>query len=295
MKQSSPSRSRQNFLLFVLAVLCILGINIHGQEEHKSVAKDFPWLHTMEVGDWPTTFKTNKQVVRTGKPLRQIEYGLHSLEEDQEENPTVLIGIHGFKARGFEWVYPLLTMDDDSIHTHYFHWDFLDKNSIARTMLLEDLSELIEQRTAPLERIVIVAHSCGGVMVASAIDDLPEDVDFDIHTVASPLNGLGLLTVCRPNLPETLPENITLTQWRTAKEKDSVFWWFPRDPQKITRDYGVTVELPKKYHGIRLGHVRSLSWVAERIFSDDPLNESSSTEQLVESEISESLSPPVSD
>ena len=295
MKKSGLRSSRQRLLWLVVPVLCILGINILGEEEQKPAADIFPWLHTLEVGEWPTTYKTNKQVVRTGTPFRQIEYGLHSLEEDQEGNPTVLIGVHGFKARGFEWVYPLVTMDTDSIHTLYFHWNFLDKNSKARMMLLEDLSELIEQRTAPLERIVIVAHSCGGVMVASAIDDLPEDINFDIHTVASPLNGLGLFTVCRPNLPESLPDNVTLTQWRTAKEKDSVFWWFPRDPQKIIKEYGVTIELPKKYHGIRLGHVRSLSWVAERIFSEDLPNESSSTEQLLESETSESPSLPVSD
>ncbi|MXZ43540.1 MAG: alpha/beta hydrolase [Gammaproteobacteria bacterium] len=295
MKKAGPRRNRNRFLRLFVPVLSILSINLLGEEELESVPEDFPWLHTMEVGEWPTTYKTNEQIVRTGKPLRQIDFGLHSLEEGQEANPTVLIGIHGFKARGFEWVYPLLTMDTDSIHTHYFRWDFLDKNSKARTMLLDDISDLIDERTAPLERIVIVAHSCGGVMVTAAIEDLPEDVNFDIHTVASPLNGLGLFTVCRPDLPESLPDHVTLTQWRTAKEKDSVFWWFPRDPQKVTKDYGVTIELPKKYHGIRLGHVRSLSWVSERIFSDGLLSESSSTEQLVESETSESPSLPVSD
>lgn len=287
MRQSGPHRYRQQFLWLVVASLCILGISGAENEQLDPVDEDFPWLHTMEVGEWPTTFQTNKQVVQTGKPLRQIDFGLHSLEEGQNANPTVLIGIHGFKARGFEWVYPLLTMDDDTIHTHYFHWDFMDENVKARMMLIEDLTELIDDRTAPLERIVIVAHSCGGVMVTAAINDLPKDVNFDIHTVASPLNGLGLFTVCRPKLPDSLPENLSLTQWRTAKGKDSVFWWFPRDPQKITKDYGITVELPQKYHGIRLGHVRSLSWVAERIFDENLLTESSSPEQFVEIETSE--------
>lgn len=295
MKKTGPRRRKQKILWLVVPVLSILSIHAEGEEESKPAIENFPWLHTLEVGEWPTTYKTNDQVVRTGKPFRQIPYGLHSLEEDQEANPTVLIGIHGFKARGFEWVYPLVVMDDDSIHTHYFRWDFLEKNSKARRTLLADLSDVIEQRTAPLERVVIVAHSCGGVMVTAAIDDLPSEVNFDIHTVASPLNGLGLFTVCRPNLPDTLPDNVSLTQWRTAKEKDNVFWWFPTDPQKITRDYGLTFRLPKKYHGIRLGHVRSLSWVAERIFSDDPLNESFSPEQFFGNEISESPSSPASD
>ena len=287
MKLPGPRRSRTLCLWFVVPALLILGIQFHAHEKHDPVGEDFPWLHTLEVGEWPSTFKTNKQVVQTGRPLRQLSVGLHSLEQNQEANPTVLIGIHGFKARGFEWVYPLLVMDDESIHTHFFRWDFLDDNSKARKILLEDLTELIEHRTAPLKRIVIVSHSCGGVMVASAIDELPKDVNFEMHTVASPLNGLGWLSVCRPNLPESLPDNITFTQWRTEKVKDSVFWWFPSDPQKIALDYGVTIQLPKKYHGIRLGHVRSLSWAAERIFAEDPLNESSSHAQIVEIEAPE--------
>lgn len=277
-----------------MLVLCILGIHIQGTEQ-KITDERFPWLHTFNVGDWPTTFKTNKQVVQTGKPLRRIAYGLHSLEEGQESNPTVLIAIHGFKARGYEWVYPLSIMDDDSIHTHYFRWDFLEKNTKARRIFLADLSEVMERRTAPLERIIIVGHSCGGVMVASAIADFPENVQIDVHTVASPLNGLGLFTVCRPKLPKSLPENVSLTQWRTSKVQDSVFWWFPRDPQRISKDFGATIALPKKYHGIRLGHVRSLSWVAERIFEEKPLNENSSPERLVETEDSDSPSTPVSD
>lgn len=287
MRQPRSYRVRQQISRLVLTVLCILGISVSANDKLDSTDDGFPWLHTLDVGDWPTTFKTNKQVVQTGRLLRQIDYGLHSLEKAQNSNPKVLIGVHGFKARGFEWVYPLLTMDDDTIHTHYFRWDFLEENAKARVMFIDDLTKLIDERTAPLEQIVIVAHSCGGVMVTAAINDLPKDVKFDIHTVASPLNGLGLFTVCRPKLPESLPENITLTQWRTAKVKDSVFWWFPRDPQKIKKDYGVTIELPKKYHGIRLGHVRSLSWVAERIFEENSVNENSSPEQFVEIETSE--------
>ena len=296
MKKTGPSKSHLQLLWLVVPILSILSTYIQGEQEPEaSDADDFPWLDTLEVGEWPTTFKSNDEVIRTGKKLSGLPFGLHSLEEDQKANPTVLIGIHGFKARGYEWVYPLSIMDTDSIHTHYFRWDYLEKNSKARKLFLEDLSELIEDRTVPLERVVIVAHSCGGVMVTAAINDLPNDVQFDIHAVASPLNGLGLFTVCRPDLPESLPDNVTLTQWRSSNDQDSVFWWFPHDPQKLNRNYGRTIQLPEEYHGIRLGHVRSLSWVAERIFSEDPLNESFSPEQVFENETSESPSSLTSD
>ena len=257
MKRSESHRIRQQFVWIFVPAFLILGIQLHPHDQHDLEENDYPWLSTLKLGDWANTFKSNKQVVQTGRPLFKLPYGLHSLEQGQESNTTVLIGIHGFKARGYEWVYPLLVMDNESIHTHFFRWDFYDKNDKARKLLLEDLDEMIEHRTEPLERIVIVAHSCGGVMVASAINDLPKDVKIDLHTVASPLNGLGWFTVCKAKLPESLPENMTFTQWRTAKVKDSVFWWFPRDPQKIQLDYSEVVQLPKKYNGIRLGHVRS--------------------------------------
>lgn len=244
----------------------LVGMVVHADQSDQ--VDDFPWLSTLELGDWSTTYQTNPKIVKSGRKLANLAVGVHSLEQDQEHAPIVLIGIHGYGVHGFEWVSPFLELDSEEVHVHFYRWNSLRQNEKARLLLLRRIDEIIAARTAPLERIVVLAHSCGGVMAASAMKRFPTDVRIDLHTVAAPLNGLGLLTVCKPDLPESVPENVNLHQWRTTKAKDSVFWYFTKDPQIVTLQPSKTVRLPPKYLGIRLGHVRSISWVANQLKDD---------------------------
>ncbi len=252
---------------FALGVLLYTTFSTAQVEEQ--VNEDFPWLDTLDHGDWESNYKSNRAVVCAGKRLARLPYGLHSLEQDQLNTPNVFIAIHGYKMRGYEWPYPLTVIDNENTHTHFYRWNYHGNNEKARINFFSQLDELIEIRKVPLEKLTIVAHSCGGVMIASGMDRFPEDIDVDLHTVASPLNGLGLFTVCKPRLPDAVPENVTFTQWRTKRTQDSVYWWFLRDPQVIEMENSETIRLPPKNLGIRLGHVRSLSWVAEQLVKPD--------------------------
>ena len=242
----------------------------------------FPWLATFEIGKFAETFKSNRYVNRSGRKLASLPVGVHSLEKDQTAAPIALIGIHGFGVSGYEWIYPYVTLDTDNIHTFFYRWNALQSSSQTIENLLKGIDNIVENREAPLEKIVILAHSCGGVIATSAIEELPTDVQFDLHTVASPLNGLGLFTVCKPRLPESVPENVTLHQWRTTRVKDSVYWIFSEDPQVVSLEPSSATRLPSYYRGVRLGHVRSLSWVAEQLA--DSLNKNRATEEIAHSE-----------
>lgn len=257
-------------------------VPVSSESESESQNDSFPWLSTFAVGDFAETYKSNNSVNKSGRQLRKLPVGVHSLEKDQENAPVVLIGIHGYGVSGYEWIYPFVTLDSENIHTFFFRWNYRGKNSNAREIMLESIDEIVEKRQGPLEKIVLLTHSCGGVMAISAMDELRSDIPFDLHTVASPLNGLGVFTVCKPRIPKVVPENVTVHQWRTRRTKDSVYWIFSKDPQVVSIEPSSVVRLPPYYRDVRLGHVRSLSWVAEQLAGT--LSESHETEPIARSD-----------
>ena len=266
-------------LAFAYVILAVLPVRSESESEKDS----FPWLSTFEVGDYAETFRSNNEVVKTGRKLARLPIGVHSLEEGQENAPVVLIGIHGLGIHGYEWVYPLDILDSDKIHTFFYRWNSLYPQSESQEILFNAIDNIADDRQAPLEKVVILAHSCGGVLAISSIEELRSDIQFEIHAIAAPLNGLGIFTFCEPSLPATIPKNVIVKQWRTTRTKDSVFWWFGEDPQVVSIDPSETVRLPPYHLGVRLGHVRSISWVAEQL-SDDLIGESDKIEPLANSE-----------
>lgn len=244
--------------------LCIVW-TIFGSAETDQKPDNYPWISTLDSGDWEEKLWGDRQVRENGSRLMKLGKGLHLLDHEITPDNGVLIAIHGFAARGFEWVYPLLTMDNDELDTYFFRWGWARRTERAEALFLSELTELREQRGKSFTNARIVAHSCGGVVAISVVENLPEEIEFDIHVVASPLGGLGAFTVCDPDLPKKLPDNVTITQWKTQQHLDSVFLYFPGDPQDTGLDFISEVDLPELYRGKRLGHVRSLSWVADQV------------------------------
>ena len=64
-------------------------------------------------------FSEAEDVFVSGEALMSLDKGLHPLEDQSVNQKTLLIGIHGSASRGYEWIYPLQTLDTASNLTLY--------------------------------------------------------------------------------------------------------------------------------------------------------------------------------
>ena len=69
------------------------------------------------------TFQAEKDVFESGKSLIALPFDLHDLEEVTVDQNTLLIGVHGSNSPGYEWIYPLQTLNDENNMVAFFRWD----------------------------------------------------------------------------------------------------------------------------------------------------------------------------
>ena len=215
----------------------------------------YPWLDDL---------KTGEQVKESGARLVNLPYGLHLLEEPDETNSQILIGVHGWRSDGYEWVYPLLTLDTKTTQTYFFRWDDSKCPVESGRLLLSALQTRLESQPN-VQSVVIVGHSLGGVLVASIADQFGFEVKTELHIVAAPLQGLESEACPDQTLPQTTHANRDVYQWRTQFALDNAFNRLPTDPQNVDLPNSIVVRLPDTYNGRRLGHNWSISWVADKL------------------------------
>ena len=58
----------------------------------------------------------DENYLESGASLMELDVGLHNLEEGSS-GKTILVGVHGGDSRGFEWIYPLQTLDNQDVQT----------------------------------------------------------------------------------------------------------------------------------------------------------------------------------
>ena len=68
-------------------------------------------------------FNLDKDVFVSGASLMNFSFGLHDLEEIRQYQDTLLIGVHGSNSRGYEWIYPLQTLNENKNLVSFFRWD----------------------------------------------------------------------------------------------------------------------------------------------------------------------------
>ena len=203
----------------------------------------------------------NKEYLKSGQKLMDLDFGLHDLETNQI-GKEILISIHGRDSRGFEWIYPLQTIDNEVTKTYFFRWDTTKCPQKTIPILMKEISAMKD-----IEKITILGHSYGGIPSSLLLNEI-ESIETEIHVIAAPLGSSDLKKYCSYEHPTSKNNNVSYFQWRTIKKLDYAFNSFDYDPQLIDFKESSVVRLPRQYRGKRLGHLWSISWVADNINLD---------------------------
>ncbi len=200
-----------------------------------------------------------------GDYLTDLSFGLHDIEISSSAESTLLIGIHGSNSEGYEWVYPLKTLNNDTNLVSFFRWDDDSCPNPSIDTLLNSIKTKLNQ-SPNLKKVILIGHSYGGLLVTMLSEVWDIDVPLHIHSVAGPLKGMGILSsVCNYQPPSSLGAGVSLHQWRTIQELDGAFNHLDYDPQVVDIKNSSITRLPKTYKGNKLGHNWSISWVADEI------------------------------
>ena len=203
----------------------------------------------------------NKEYLKSGQKLMDLDFGLHDLEANQTSK-EILISIHGRDSRGFEWIYPLQTIDNEVTKTYFFRWDTTKCPQKTIPILMKEISAMKD-----IKKITILGHSYGGILSSLLLNEI-EAIETEIHVIAAPLGSSDLKKYCGYKHPTSKNNNVSYYQWRTVKKLDYAFNSFDYDPQLIDFKESSVVRLPSQYRGKRLGHLWSISWVADNINLD---------------------------
>lgn len=215
-------------------------------------------MEDLELGD---------AVKRSGKKLIDHSLGMHRVEYSSARTDTILIAVHGFDSRGYEWIYPLITMAKTGYQTYFYRWDWTNCPQEAASEMKIAIAHILTQ-LENFDHLIIFGHSYGGTLVA-ALAALELDISVEFHVVAAPLTSHPRLKKMCPEFPGFSTAELQgdrFIQWRTRQEQDGAYRDLLVDPQRIDIPGSLVILLPDSADGHRLGHNWSISWVMDSFF-----------------------------
>jgi hypothetical protein len=218
----------------------------------------------------------SEQVKESGKKLINQPYGFTKIIADSAQiNETLIIAVHGYDSRGYEWITSLNQLAENYNNTYFYRYDWeICPDSLGRN-LADSLVTLIQSK-ANLNKIIIFGHSYGGLVVTYLASNIDLKIPIEIHTIAAPLAGYPrIMDKCDLQYNEysilaypSWKTNVSHRQWRTQKQQDGAFRDLDYDPQEIMFDNSKIILLPETMNGKRLGHNWSVTWVINNYLNE---------------------------
>lgn len=211
-------------------------------------------------------FIDDVSVQKLGQGLIDLPYGLNALESGLSESEEVLIAVHGSRSQGYEWVYPLKSIDSLKKEMYFYRWPDQGCFEAPAEKLIKDISNILLENPS-LNKVILIGHSYGGILVSDVLKKWANKIPVEAHIIASPLAGSDLLiNSCNYSPIKKIKANSALFEWRTQHQLDSAFKDTLPNPQDISIIGSSITILPDTYKGNRLGHNWSISWVADEVF-----------------------------
>lgn len=211
-------------------------------------------------------FIDDVSVQKLGQGLIDLPYGLNALESGLSESEEILIAVHGSRSQGYEWVYPLKSIDSLKKEMYFYRWPDQGCFEEPAEKLIKDISNILLENPS-LNKVILIGHSYGGILVSDVLKKWANKIPVEAHIIASPLAGSDLLiNSCNYYPIKKIKANSALFEWRTQHQLDSAFKDISPNPQDIPISGSSITILPDTYKGNRLGHNWSISWVADEVF-----------------------------
>ena len=224
-----------------------------------SQEEDYPWLESLDPGEG---YK------ESGARLIRLDFGLNPLERFNGKEKILLISVHGSQSEGYEWIYPLQRLDTEKSATFFYRWND-NRCYLSSAEKLDSYLSSAMKNFPDLEKVVLIGHSYGGVLVTSMVQNWNNHLPADIHSVAGPIGSEFNRGGCKYSPPKHISDRVVFYQWKTQKHLDAVFKGLKNDPQDLTLKGSQVTRLPASYRGRRLGHNWSISWVADHLVSNN--------------------------
>jgi len=211
-------------------------------------------------------FTNDISVKKLGGRLIDLPYGLNAMEPSNEEAQEIFIAVHGGSSQGYEWIYPLKTIDTKQKDMYFYRWPDNRCFQGSAESLVNEIKNILSLNTA-LKKVSLIGHSYGGVLATYVLKNWKHATPIEVHVVASPLQGTPMLNnMCSYEPIRKIPNSSALYEWRTQHQLDNVYKDLSEDPQRIKIEGSLVTILPETYKGNRLGHNWSISWVADEAF-----------------------------
>ena len=87
-----------------------------------------------------------------GKKLAKLKPGIHYLEAINSSQNELIIAVHGWKTNGFEWVYPLIELNNEANRIAFFRW----KTTGCPNKATEELLDIINLQISNYDKITLM-------------------------------------------------------------------------------------------------------------------------------------------
>ena len=133
--------------------------------------RPYPWLEDLDA---------NEGYLDSGKDLMAVEFGLNSLEIKKNTESRLLIAVHGSNSPGYEWIYPLKTLDNEDTLTLFFRWDDSGCPAPSFKILNEQIDQILDQNKS-INGITIMGHSYGALLVSMFSESWSNDIPVEVR------------------------------------------------------------------------------------------------------------------
>ena len=229
-------------------------------------------LSTLKIQAFDINRFDQSNAFALGKDLVAMPFGMNLLEVTNADVDEFVIGIHGGNSEGYEWVYPLWQLNQDSNQVFFYRWNDKRCANANNANLVNQIDSLLDNYLG-VKKIKILSHSYGGTHLLHSLDLIEQrianknqDLKIEIHFIASLLSPPLLLRLgCQFKTDFKDDYSMDIYNWKTIQEIDGAFRNYRKDPQEVSISSASQTRLPEIYNGRKLGHNWSISWVADQI------------------------------